>query len=304
LVVIMALAGLGVSSAEGAGTEKRLRFGVTTPGGPKASAEIAEVTRLAGESPTIEMWYSDFARPVPLAALDAVTGRGAMPVITWEPWLWGHGTAQPEYALTRIAAGEHDPYLREWAKGLRDWGRPVTLRFAHEMNGNWYPWAQGVNGNRPGDYVRAWRHVHDIMTSMGATNVTWMWSPNVPYPGSVPLQELYPGASYVDTVALDGYNWGTSQPWSAWTTPQVLFGQGLSQLRALAPDKPIVIAETGTTATGGSKAGWITGVVSYLATQPNVTGFVWFQHLKETDWRLNSTPSSAAAFANALAKRR
>jgi beta-mannanase len=146
--------------------------------------------------------------------------------------------------------------------------------------------------------------VHDIMTSAGATNVTWMWSPNVPYPGSVPLQDLYPGAGYVDTVALDGYNWGTSQPWSAWTTPQGLFDQGLSQLRALAPDKPIVIAETGTTAAGGSKAGWITGLVSYLAAQPNVTGFVWFQHPKETDWRFNSTPSSAAAFANALAKRR
>jgi beta-mannanase len=268
-----------------------------------AAAELAEVARLAGESPSIEMWYADFARPVPLAALDAVTARGAMPVITWEPWLWGRGATQPEYALARIVAGDHDPYVRRWAEGLRDWGRPVTLRFAHEMNGNWYPWAQGVNGNRPGDYVRAWRHVHNIMVSMGASNVTWMWSPNVPYPGSVPLTDLYPGAGYVDTVALDGYNWGTSQPWSGWTTPGDLFGLGLSQLRTLAPDKPIVIAETGTTMAGGSKPGWITSLVSYLVAQPNVTGFIWFQRLKETDWRFNSTPASTAAFAKALKRR-
>lgn len=44
------------------------------------------------------------------------------------------------------------------------------------MNGNWHPWAQGVNGNQAGDYVRAWQHVHDLVASMGATNVHWVWS--------------------------------------------------------------------------------------------------------------------------------
>jgi len=303
LAVIAALGGLGVSSAARTGTGSGLRFGVTTPGGPLASAELAEVTRLAGEAPSIEMWYADFTRPVPFAELNAVTARGATPVITWEPWLWG-GTVQPEYALARIAAGDHDAHLREWAQGLRRWGRPVTLRFAHEMNGNWYPWAEAVNGNRPGDYVAAWRHVHDVMASLGATNVSWMWSPNVPNPGFTPLAELYPGAGYVDVVALDGYNWGTTQPSGVWTSPQNLLGQGLSQLRTLAPDKPIVIAETGTAETGGSKPEWITRLVSYLASQPNVTGFIWFQHLKGIDRRFNSTPASTAAFAGALAKRR
>jgi hypothetical protein len=126
----------------------------------------------------------------------------------------------------------------------------------------------------------------------------------VPYPGFTPLAELYPGAGYVDVVALDGYNWGTTQPPGVWTTPQNLLGQGLSQLRTLASDKPIVIAETGIAETGGSKPDWITQLVSYLASQPNVTGFIWFQHLKGTDRRFNSTPASTAAFAGALAKRR
>ena len=36
------------------------------------------------------------------------------------------------------------------------------LRPMHEMNGNWYPWAEGVNGNVAGDYVNAWRHVRAI----------------------------------------------------------------------------------------------------------------------------------------------
>ena len=47
------------------------------------------------------------------------------------------------------------------------------------MNGNWFAWMEGVNGNQPGEYVAAWRHVHDIFTAVGATNVSWVWCPNV-----------------------------------------------------------------------------------------------------------------------------
>ena len=88
------------------------------------------------------------------------------------------------------------------------------LRYGHEMNGSWYPRADGVNGNAPGDFAAAWRHVHDVVTAAGATNPSWVWSPNIPYTGSTPLDGLYPGAVYVDAVALDGYNWGTSAGWS------------------------------------------------------------------------------------------
>ena len=123
------------------------------------------------------------------------------------------------------------------------------------------------------------------------------------YWGSTPLTGLYPGAAYVDVVALDGYNWGTSQSWSAWTSPSALFGQGLTALRSLAPGKPIIVSETASAEAGGSKATWNTDLVSYLAAQPDVTGFVWFHHNKEVDWRINSSTTSANALRTALAAR-
>jgi beta-mannanase len=178
------------------------------------------------------------------------------------------------------------------------------IRFAHEMNGDWYPWAEGVNGNQSGDYVAAWQHVHDVVAATGATNVQWVWSPNVPYWGSTDLAGLYPGAAYVDVVALDGYNWGTSQSWSSWVAPQDLFGPGIAQLRTLAPGKPILIAETAASELGGSKAAWNADLVSYLAAQPDVMGFVWFHLQKEADWRINSSDSSASALNSALLARR
>jgi beta-mannanase len=281
-----------------------LRLGVGTPGGPLAGAELDEVTALAGEAPSIILSYKDFNQAPPITELEAVRTRGALTLLTWEPWAWGGGTAQPAYSLDRITAGEFDPYLTQWGQALAGWGHPVMLRFGHEMNGNWYPWSEQVNGNSSGDYAAAWQHVHSVVTAAGATNVSWVWNPNVPYWGSVPLEGLYPGAAYVDAVALDGYNWGTSASWSTWVSPSQLFGDGLSQLRALAPGKQILIAETSSAEQGGSKADWITALVSYLAAQPDITAVTWFHYNKETDWRINSSTSSAEAFRQALASRR
>jgi hypothetical protein len=278
-VMIMAAAGSASAAAvftvfepapaqeTGASTPRGIRFGIGTSGGPAAGMELDEVTAIAGEAPSVVLSYKDFNQAPPLAELDAVRARGAQTLLTWEPWSWGGGAAQPAYSLDRIAAGDFDAYLRQWGTALAQWGQPVYLRFGHEMNGDWYPWAEGVNGNEAGDYVAAYRHVHDVVASTGATNIQWVWNPNVPYWGSTPLSQLYPGPDYVDVAALDGYNWGTSQTWSMWQEPNVLFGEGLSQVRELAPGRPIMIAETSSSEIGGSKAEWNTTSRHKLTSQ-------------------------------------
>lgn len=281
-----------------------LRFGVATAGGPLAGGELDQVSLLAGESPSSVLFYKDFLQAPPVSEMNAVRARGAVPLITWEPWAWGGGLSQPAYALDRITAGDFDTHITQWGLALAEWGYPVQLRFAHEMNGDWYPWAEGVNGNEAGDYVQAWRHVHDVVAATGASNVSWVWSPNVPYWGSTDLSGLFPGLDYVDIVALDGYNWGTSASWSGWISPQDLFAPGIERLRALAPGRPILIAETASSEAGGSKGEWNADLVAYLAAQPDVMGFVWFHIQKEADWRINSSDASAAAFKSALAARR
>ncbi|WP_456507852.1 IPT/TIG domain-containing protein [Arthrobacter sp. TE12232] len=76
-----------------------LRFGVGTPGGPLASAELDQAASLAGEAPSVILSYKDFNQAPPIAELDAVRSRGAVTLLTWEPWAWGGGTEQPAYAL-------------------------------------------------------------------------------------------------------------------------------------------------------------------------------------------------------------
>ncbi|MCM3689246.1 beta-mannanase, partial [Kocuria rosea] len=54
---------------------------------------------------------------------------------------------------------------------------------------------------------------------------------------------------------------------------------------------------------GGSKAQWNAHLVYYLAREPGVTGLVWFHYNKETDWRINSSATSADALRQALGAR-
>lgn len=281
------------------------RFGVSTPGGPDADAEYREVVRTVGQPPAVEMWFVDFASPPPIGALETVRSRGAEPMVTWEPWrsLGSGAYDRGAYPMEQIAAGVHDDHLYRWADELRNWGGTVYLRFAHEPNGDWYPWGP-AGGTSPETYVAAWRHVHDLFEVKAVHNVKWVWAVNVPHPGSSPIGPLFPGAGYVDVVGVDGYNWGTTQPWSRWQSPAELLDSTLEEVGRIAPGLPVAVTEVASAEAGGSKTEWITELVDYLDSREDVSAFVWFDHLKEADWRLASTPGSAAAVADAMTRER
>ena len=65
---------------------------------------------------------------------------------------------------------------------------------------------------------------------------------------------MYPGAAYVDWMAMDGYNFGTN-PVSGdrWTSFESVFGPTYAALLRLAPSKPIMIAEASSSEYGGSR---------------------------------------------------
>ncbi|MDP5228197.1 MULTISPECIES: glycosyl hydrolase [Arthrobacter] len=290
------------TAAQAATSTKRLTFGVANPGGPLDSSYLSSLTSLVGEAPRLLEFYKDFRQPAPVSEISAALNAGARPVITWEPWAADGGLTQPGYSMASIAAGAFDGYLNSWASALAPYGDSVSIRFAHEMNGNWYPWCPGVNGTTAADYVAAWRHVWAVLAAGGATP-RWIWSVNDPYPGSVPLDQVYPGNDVVTELALDSYNFGTSQSWSTWKTPSQVFAPGLSALRALGTGKSILVSETASSELGGSKPNWIRDGIAYLDAQADVSGFIWFDFLKETDWRINSSTASSTAFRKALASR-
>lgn len=227
--------------------------------------------------------------------LTATRAHGSLPMITWEPWN-GPPVTQNPFPLKQIAAGAFDSaYVDIWATGMRGYGRPVLLLFGHEMDGNWYPWGAGVNGNQPADYIAAYRHVHDRFRQLGATNVQWVWNP-AGDPGSAypPLGNFYPGDAYVDWLAGAGYNWGTTKSWSSWQSLSTRFQQTYARLTALSASKPVMLAEWASVEQGGDKGAWIQEATASIPRLfPRIRAVVWFSEANNP-WALDSSPGSLA----------
>jgi beta-mannanase len=276
-------------------TTRALATNATTPWAPGDLGEVNRFEHAVRAHAGIVQWFADWRRPLDLAQLRAVAARGSVPQITWEPWDRSVGAykPQPRYTLRAIYEGRHDAYVRDFARGLARYGGRVLLRFGHEMNGEWYSWAEDANGNRPGDFVRAWRHVHDIFRAEGARNVRWVWCP-VTRPVR-PSQ--YPGHEYVDVVGLAGFNGGTKLPWGGWRTFETIFDAQLQSLRRIAPGKPVQISEVSTVEEGGDKAAWIAAMFAYVERNEWIDSVLWFEVEKQGDWRVTTSPGAQRAFA-------
>jgi len=276
--------------------------GAYISGAPWTPSKIDEFNQLTGEQAKFIMWFESWSDNGFIKSnYDAVYARGAVPMVTWNSWNWRNGANQPDYQLQDITAGNYDSYIRTWAQDAAAYKKTIYVRFDHEMNSDWFSWGVCANGNRPADYAAAWRHVHDIFVANGATNVKWVFSPNIRTACSS-YATLYPGDAYVDWIALDGYNWGTTQSWSNWQSMGQIFKPSYDELVSVAQNKPVMLAETASTEVGGNKAAWIRQ--AYLSdipdSLPKVQAVVWFHENKETDWRVNSSAAALDAYKSVL----
>jgi mannan endo-1,4-beta-mannosidase len=240
----------------------------------------------------------------PLTPFENVRGHGAIPVFNWSSSSTPESGPQSPWRLANVINGSLDSYIREFAEAARDWGHPFFLRFDWEMNGFWFPWSEGVNDNRKGEFVAAWRHVHDIFTSVGATNATWVWCPIVDVTHKlIPLETVYPGDGYVDWTCLDGFNWGRRVDSIGWQAFNQVFHDSYKRVLKLAPAKPMLIGEIASNEAGGSKAAWIKNMLREVPRYRTVRGLVWFDVIdRNTHWPLESSKKASNAFAKGIAR--
>jgi len=101
----------------------------------------------------------------------ATKAAGAILMLTIEPW---DGLHTIDSVVTT--------YLARLCRDINDAGVGVFVRFAHEMNGGWYPW-----GARPGEYRDTYRAVAAAVKA-AAENTAMVWAPNTgmgyPYNGA------------------------------------------------------------------------------------------------------------------------
>lgn len=284
----------------GTGTSAKY-FGISAQNAPWSAAAVQTVAKNAGVEPDMIEYYVNWSQTFDASAVYDAYAEGALPVITWEPFRGLTGTQsgnvnQSSYSLTTIIDGGHDAYITSFADAVKAVKAPIVLRFAHEMNGSWYPWSEGYNGNTTGQYAQAWRHVWTLFQQAGATNVIWDWAPNVLRGASnTDLAELYPGDAYVDWVGMTAYD-------DRETTASALFSPTLDKIRAFT-QRPLLISETGAQP-GAQKAGFTADFLSWLPKQSDVIGFVWNEITKSqgagADWGFDADSATLSAFQGGI----
>ncbi|MGO9505173.1 MAG: glycoside hydrolase family 26 protein [Streptosporangiaceae bacterium] len=245
-------------------------------------ASVAALEQRLGRSLAIDQLYVRWAAPMPLAVARWDLRRGSIPMISW-------GGAPTDL----IAAGKYDAQIRARALQLRALRGPVMLRWFAEMDGSEHR-ASAVS---PTSFIAAWRHIHDIFASVGATNVRWVWCPNAFNFATGYAQRFYPGSDFVDWVGADGYNWAPRRPDAHWTS----FGQIFSSFYqwGVSSGKPLLIGEYGVLeGAPGEKAAWFKQADRELRTQfTAIRAVVYFDSNHEHfDWRVTTSSTAFAAF--------
>ncbi len=254
-------------------------IGVAIDGAPADPALIPAFAAKVGKAPNIVEMYESFTDGFAAAQVRSTYQAGALTLISWEPFA---------PTMATIAAGGHDGYLKTFAQAVRALNLPVAITIGHEMNGNWYPW--GPKKTHAADFVAAWRHVHDIFVAADATNVIWVWTPNVVNPlPKIKLAPLWPGDDYVDWVGIDGYYTPRGQQ-----NFTALFHPTLVQVRAFT-DKPVLIVETAVEA-GAGRASQINNLFAGVRAADDFVGFVWFDKNGSGKWKIDNDAAAVAAY--------
>jgi hypothetical protein len=201
---------------------------VNGPGGQEL-AQLAQFDAQAKRKMAILHVYTGWKVPAPLATMNTISNTyHAVPLLDWTC-----GDLN-----SAVAIGKDDQLIANYAKALKNYGKPVFLRWYWEMNlANRRSCMDATNN--AAHFVAAWRHIWTIFRQHGATNVAFVWCPEAdatkhPYAG------YFPGARYVDWMCGDAYSHAPGHPdfTSKWA-PFYKWAQTVD------PRAPIMVGETG-----------------------------------------------------------
>jgi hypothetical protein len=266
---------------------------------------VGEWTQSTGFTPRFVGRFEAFSRGVTVDSFLREAERQGLRrvLVTWEPWrpvpaelgVVEQFRAQPGYTNREIAQGAQDAYMLRFAQSLATFRGRVDVRYAHEMNGTWYPWSRD-----PVEYRRAWRHMVRLFRAAGADNVRFVWSPNPSLFLSRrawlrSVRVYWPGKRFVDAVGSTMINFGGAKEY-----PVSRFRPRLRALRRLYR-KPVMLTEVNTARRGRLR--WMRDLRRMLRSTPWIRSLAWFQHASRgqiqiegagrLDWSVQSDPAAA-----------
>jgi beta-mannanase len=230
---------------------------------------------------TIDHHYAPWSYKAWAKVTTADTAAGRIPLFSW--------SAAPTTTAAAIASGAQDTTIVAAARALAATGQTIYLRPFYEFD---QPQGHPRYIGTPADVITAWQRLVTLFRDNGATNVKFVWCPmSFDFAKGV-AQKFWPGASYVDYVGADGYNF----PGRSIRTPDTIFDAAYTF--AVGQGKPFFIAETATNSTDAGTPAWIESLGPWAAARPDVAAIVYFDSIspKTYDYRLIAYPQNLAAF--------
>jgi beta-mannanase len=270
---------------------------------------LTEVQTKIGKKVAIAHFYtgwSNLVNPKFVNQLQIASNNGWRPMVSANPYFFDKCQANGKTLYQAINSGNCDNFMKNVGISLKQYGHPIFLRFAWEMNIPSMDWSIQKTRSSPFDYISAWQRFHTIVAAQGADNVIWVFAPNTFSSSSIAYNQLYPGDAYVDWVGLDGYNWGTTQSWSSWQSFNQVFSASYSTLTAIAPGKPFMLSEVNTTDVGGDKAAWYTDMLSVQIPYnfPRISAVVFYNEdrtqQEKVNWLIDGSPAALQAFSQGV----
>jgi hypothetical protein len=268
-------------------------------------ATLAPLQKQVGQGISVISTYVTLGQRVDPAVIALARTRKARLLVTLMVDNGRDGPNQPSYSHLQIATGRYDKRIRTLARQLKASRLSVILRPLPEPNTQWWAWSGTVNGNTPQTYVQAWNRVRRIVKRDAGTRVKLLWAPyvrSVPDTDDNAIDQYFPGDTQVDLVGVSGYNFGVTGELE-WLDPIELFQDPYIEIQNLS-GKPFWIAETGTTARGGSKPTWLRSLARLQKSMPKLRGVVLYDVREPAgDFRISATKLQRSAAKAILATR-
>jgi hypothetical protein len=255
--------------------------GLQDPAGAPILSEVDQWLLPTGKRVALAATFLEFEFDSPAQGLlefEAAWARGYVPFVN----LWIHRTS------AEINSGVSDGAIREWARQFAIWTnggqKRAFLAPLQEMNGPWVDYF----GDPPG-FIAAYRRIRQIflqeLSARGLPNntISWVFAPNGWSAPGNEFEHYYPGRDVVDIVSFSSYNYGACAgdfDFVHWETFDVMLKPYLDRMRAMAPSKPLFIAETAVVDAPvhgvGDKNLWLFETFTRLAAYPGLRGVVYF----------------------------
>ncbi|MGN6380261.1 MAG: glycoside hydrolase family 26 protein [Gaiellales bacterium] len=276
LLATLAIPAAALAGTTGSNPGFQLGVFANEPGG------ISAFEQQLGKTVSIDHQYAPWDLQSWTKKISGDVAANRTPLLSW--------SAAPKTNAAAIISGSQDAIIKNAATQLKASGRTIYLRPFYEFD---QPQGHPRYIGTPAQVIAAWQHTYNVFQSVGATNVKFVWCPMAFDYAKGVAQQFWPGASYVDYVAADGYNFPNQK---SWKTFDKLFLPAYNY--SVQVGKPFFVAETASPGADSRTPQWITDAQTWAASHTNTAAIVYFDSVspKGFDFQLLAHPAAFTAY--------